>query len=96
MHQRRPRDSYGRADLIEGATILATVGRQKEAEALAQEAVSKFPDMSIEAYVSDASPAADERERLAQAMKKAKFPLCASVEKLGASLDMRRLPECQQ
>ena len=95
MHQRRPRDSYGRADFVEGATILAAVGHQKDADTLAQEASRRFQDISIEAYVSGASPNPTERQRLAEAMKKAGFPFCARTEELKAFPDMQQLSRCQ-
>jgi TolB-like protein/class 3 adenylate cyclase/Tfp pilus assembly protein PilF len=94
MQERRPRENYGRSDFVEGAAILAALGRSDEAKAAVTEALAQFPDVTVEGYAGSLGMSAAERQRLVETMKKAGFPVCAGAAELRATPQLVRLPEC--
>ena len=94
MHERRPREDYGRGDFVEGAAILAALGRVDEAKALVKDALSNFPEITVELYTGMPNWTNEERKRMTEPMKKAGFPVCASPDILRRTPNLVRLAEC--
>ena len=94
MQNCRPRDNYSRDDFVARAVIFAVLGREAEAQAAAREAVVAFPGLSVEGYVGQPDYTVTEREKHAEAMRKAGFPVCASKADLQEFPNLVRLPTC--
>jgi TolB-like protein/class 3 adenylate cyclase len=73
---------------------LAGAGRIEEAQASVKEALTQYPDMTVEDMVNTPGISAVERERLLDTLPLAGFPACATDEQLAKLTDPKRLPEC--
>jgi TolB-like protein/class 3 adenylate cyclase/Flp pilus assembly protein TadD len=96
LQRRRPKQGFGRTDYVYVAAILAALGREEEARTAVAEALSQFPDLSIEGFAGGPEWSEAERQRFNETMRKANFPPCASDAALKNRPDLIRLPECIQ
>jgi tetratricopeptide (TPR) repeat protein len=61
--ERQTPDNYSKYAWVERAASLAVLGRKAEAEATVQEALRRYPDLTIEAVVNDQGFSAAEHQR---------------------------------
>jgi tetratricopeptide (TPR) repeat protein len=76
------------------AATLAALGERDNAHAAAKDALAHYPDLTAEGIVNDPGFNDRERKTLAEALRDAGFPACASPEKLAGIAKPFRLPEC--
>jgi TolB-like protein/DNA-binding winged helix-turn-helix (wHTH) protein len=93
MTDRLRPENYGRWIWTFRPATLAALGRVDEAKSLAKEALDRFPDLTIEGFVSALHTDA-ERKRMVETMRVAGFPPCAEPEALASIPNPVRLPEC--
>jgi tetratricopeptide (TPR) repeat protein len=91
----RPDETLNADHFIRKAGSLAALGRAVEAHDVVAKALVRFPDISIETYVSRPDFIEHERQRFIETMSKAGFPTCASAEELARFAKPVRLPECE-
>lgn len=91
---RRPFDTLSRVGLVLRAAIYAAAGRGDDAHRAAADAMVRYPDLSIETFLSNPGYNEVERGKLMQAMPKAGFPACASAKMLARLTKPVHLPEC--
>ena len=94
MLERVPPENYTRSRWIFRAASYAALGRAEEAQAIVKQALDRFPDLTIEGFVSDPGWNEAERQRLIETMRAAGFPACAKPEELAPFAKPVRLPEC--
>jgi hypothetical protein len=70
------------------------LGRAKEAHETVKQALDRYPDLTIEGWVSDPGMNAAERQRFIETMRLAGFPACAKPEEIANIKKPFRLPEC--
>ena len=92
--ERRPVDSLSRGGLVMRAAIYAAADRVDEAHRAAADALARYPDLTIEGFLSDPGYNDVERGKLMPALRKAGFPACASADALAKLAKPVRLPEC--
>ncbi|MEK0082203.1 adenylate/guanylate cyclase domain-containing protein [Benzoatithermus flavus] len=94
MLDRKPRDNYRRSDYVFRAAALGALGRVEEAHAAVAEALTRFPNLTVEGFAGAPEWSAAERQRLTDTMRRAGFPACAKQETLKIMPGLERLPEC--
>ena len=92
--EHRPVDSMSRAGLVIRAAIYATASRGDQAQRAAAEALARYPDLTIEGFLSDPGFNDVERGKLVPALRTAGFPACAPADVLAKLAKPFRLPEC--
>lgn len=96
MIERRTPDQWSRGFSVRRAAVFAALGRMEEAKAAVAETLRRYPDITIQSYVSTPDWSEAERQRLIETMRKAGFPACASPKALATLAKPVRLPECTQ
>jgi hypothetical protein len=76
--------------------VFAGLGRIDDAKAAVAETLKRFPDITIQSYVSTPDWGEAERQRLIETMRKAGFPACAPPEAMATLAKAVSLPECPQ
>jgi len=66
----------------------------QESKGAVARALTQFPDISVEKQVNYPEFIDHERQRFAETMRAAGFPVCASEAVLKATPNLTRLPEC--
>ena len=94
MLERLSPDQWTEGVVVRRAGALAGVGRMEEARAAVADALKRFPDLTIEGFVSGPGGSDLERQRYIEAMRAAHFPACARPETLARFAKPMRLPEC--
>ena len=94
MLERLSPDQWTQGVVVRRAGALAGVGRMEEARAAVADALKRFPDLTIEGFVSEPGGSDLERQRYIEAMRAANFPACARPETLARFAKPIRLPEC--
>ena len=94
MMERLSPDQWNRGVSVRRAAVFAVLGRMDEAKAAVAETLKRFPDITIQSYVSTPDWSDAERQRLVETMRKAGFPACAPPEALARFTQPVRLPEC--
>ncbi|MET0529166.1 MAG: adenylate/guanylate cyclase domain-containing protein, partial [Microvirga sp.] len=94
MLERLSPDQWTEGVVVRRAGALAGVGRMAEAQAAVADALKRFPDLTIEGFVSEPGGSDLERQRYIEAMRAANFPTCARPETLARFAKPVRLPEC--
>jgi class 3 adenylate cyclase/TolB-like protein/Tfp pilus assembly protein PilF len=92
--ERQTPDNYSKHAWVQRAASFAVLGRAEEARATLDETLKRYPDLTIEDYVSDPSFNDADREHLIKTMKLVGFPACAKPDQLGRLAKPIRLPEC--
>jgi tetratricopeptide (TPR) repeat protein len=92
--ERRPLDSLGRGSLVLRAALYAAVDRIDDAHRAVADTLARYPDLTIEGFISDPGWNDVERGKYMQAMRKAGFPACASANALTKIAKPVHLPEC--
>jgi tetratricopeptide (TPR) repeat protein len=92
--ERVPPDNYTKGRWAFRAGSYAALGRADEAKTAVKQALDRFPDLTIEAFVSDPDWSEAERQRLIETMRSAGFPPCAKPDQLAQFAKPIRLPEC--
>jgi TolB-like protein/Flp pilus assembly protein TadD len=92
--ERVPPENYTRDRWAVRAGSYAALGRAEEARAAVRQALERFPELTIEGFVSDPGLIDAERQRLIEAMRSAGFPPCAKPAELAKLEKPFRLPEC--
>ena len=96
MLERLSPDQWNRGVLVRRAAVYAGLGRLDEAKAAVAETLKRYPDITIQSYVSTPDWSEAERQRLIETMRKAGFPACAPPETLAKIVKPVSLPECPQ
>jgi TolB-like protein/Tfp pilus assembly protein PilF len=92
--ERQPPENLTRGGLVLRAATYAALGRTDQAQAAVAEALKRYPDLTIEGFVSSPGFNDAERQRLIETLRTAAFPACARPETLARSKSPVRLPEC--
>jgi TolB-like protein/class 3 adenylate cyclase/Tfp pilus assembly protein PilF len=92
--ERIPPDSTNMFRLGFHASSYAALGRTDDAKRIVERALSKFPNFTIEEYVSDPGWNEEEKATLAKWMQVAGFPLCAKAEVKAKLATRYPLPGC--
>jgi class 3 adenylate cyclase/TolB-like protein/Tfp pilus assembly protein PilF len=92
--ERQTPDNYSKHAWIQRAASFAVLGRTEETRATLSETLKRYPDLTVEDYVSDPSFNDADREHLIKTMKLAGFPACAKPDQLARFAKPVRLPEC--
>ncbi|GLS20682.1 adenylate cyclase [Labrys miyagiensis] len=92
--ERQTPDNYTQWAWVQRAGCLAELGRTDEAKATVQEALKRYPTLSIEESVNRVGPDDAIRQRHLEAMRLAGFPACAKPDQLNGFTNPFRLPEC--
>ena len=87
-------EHYARWSWGAHAGALAALGRRRDAEALVEQGLAAHPDLTIESIVSEPGWTGAERARLAETMRLAGFPACATRDALAKVAKPVRLPDC--
>src|SRR3954447_664711 len=93
---RQPLDSLDRGAFVMRAALYAALDRIDDAHRAVADTLGRYPDLTIEGFVSDPGYNDVERGKFMQAMRKAGFPACASADVLAGLAKPVRLPECTQ
>jgi len=96
VRQKVPKEMFTESDYIELASFLAAAQRVDEAKALAAEALTVLPHISIEGWTGDPGWLEEDRQKAIALMRLAGFPDCASPAELAKGGIKVRLPECQK
>ncbi len=94
VRQKIPKEMFIESDYIELASFLAAAQRVDEAKALAAEALTLLPHISIEGWTGDPGWLEEDRQKAIALMRLAGFPDCASAAELAKGGIKVRLPEC--
>jgi TolB-like protein/class 3 adenylate cyclase/Flp pilus assembly protein TadD len=94
--ERRPLDSLDRVAFVMRAALYAVVDRIDDAHRAVADTLGRYPDLTIEGFLSDPGYNDVERKKFMQAMRKAGFPACTSADVLDELAKPVRLPECAQ
>ena len=94
--ERVPSENYTGGRWAIRAGSYAALGRAEEARAAVRQALERFPELTIEGFVSDPGLIDVERQRFIEAMRSAGFPPCARPAELAKLEKPFRLPECTQ
>ena len=92
VHMARSKDLFYRDDYVYYAAMLAGLGRDAEAQAAMKNAMSLYPDTTIEGFSGWVTYKPDDRQRLIDTMRKAGFPVCVE----NPTPDIVRMQECVQ
>ena len=76
------------------AASYAALGKREKAEAATREALEHHPDLTAEGFANEPGFNETERKKLADTMRDAGFPLCATPDQLEAVENPFRIPEC--
>ncbi|WP_046868782.1 tetratricopeptide repeat protein [Microvirga massiliensis] len=94
---RMPRKDWNRNDFVIIAGSYAQLGQVEEAHQVVSEALTKFPNLSIEGFaLLKPGLGAGERERFTMTIRAAGFPACAPLSAFPTDSSINRLPECMQ
>ncbi len=94
MLERLSPDQWNIHVVVRRVGVFAALGRMEEARAAVTEALKRFPDLTIEGYVSAPDWSASEPQRFIDTLQVAGFPRCARPEALARFTKPVRLPEC--
>jgi TolB-like protein/class 3 adenylate cyclase/Tfp pilus assembly protein PilF len=89
-------DQWNLGAFVRRGAVLAALDRPDDANAAVTEALKRFPDLTIQSYVSDLGWSDGERQLLIPTMRKAGFPACARPEVFAKLAKPVALPECHQ
>jgi tetratricopeptide (TPR) repeat protein len=92
--ERIPNENLRYWELVYRAASYAVLGRTDEAKAAVAYALTRFPDLSIEGFLSNTPYSDAEQRRLIETMRQAGFPACATDD-LARSSAAVHLPECR-
>ncbi len=76
------------------AASYAALGEREKAETATREALQHHPGLTAEGYANEPGFNETERQKLADTMRDAGFPLCAKPEQLEAVKNPFRIPDC--
>jgi tetratricopeptide (TPR) repeat protein len=92
--ERLPKENYNFYSwVLRGASYVA-LGKSAEAKAAVSDALSHFPDLTIEGFTGTVDWSDADRKRLTGPMQAAGFPVCAKPDTLAKNPQLVRLPEC--
>lgn len=92
---RQPESDWNSDGFVVTAGSLASLGKTDEAKALAKRGVAKFPGLlTIERFALNRGWSPATSKVMADLMRKAGFPACASNQELADTSKPIRLPEC--
>lgn len=95
IQSRQPENEMNTDGFVVLAGSLASLGKKDEAAALAKRGVAKFPGLlSIERFALNRSWAPEASKVMADLMRRAGFPTCATSQDLADTPNAVRLPEC--
>ena len=94
MVRRVPPENRSIRDFVIEAGSLAMLGRQQEARAAMEAALTHQPGLSAEEWAGSPMFSEATRQKFLEAMRRAEFPLCASPDLLRSKPELKRLPEC--
>src|SRR5262249_34975075 len=95
VQSRQPEDKWNTDGFAVTAGSLAALGRNDEAQALAQRGVKQFPGLlSVERFALNRNWTSDAAPVFTDLMRKAGFPICATDKELADTPKPVRLPEC--
>lgn len=95
MYERIPTGSLNKFRIVMKASTYAALRRKDDATAVVAEALSQFPDLTVQEFVSDPGWGDAERVLLGKWMQEAGFPLCAKAEVAKTLPDPFSLSECK-
>ncbi len=87
-------DDYSPDSWVIRPSALAALGRVEEAKTWVNEALKRYPDLTVEGWGNQPGYNTDERQRFVKTMALAGFPTCAKPEALAKIANPVRLPEC--
>src|SRR5882724_130824 len=90
----QPLENLTRFGWANRAMIYAATGDSERAHAAAKDALSKYPDITIEGMINDPALTETERKKLIETMRAAGFPPCETLTELKKAAKPIRLPEC--
>ena len=96
MLERLSPEQWNRNDVVRRAAVYAALGQAEETRAALAETLKRYPDVTIQEYVSSADWGDGDRQRLIETMRKAGFPACVKPESLAKMTKPVRLPDCPQ
>ncbi len=91
---RQPIESRTKNSWAIRAASYAALGEREKAETATREALQHHPGLTAEGYANEPGYNETERQKLADALRDAGFPLCATPEQLEAVENAFRIPEC--
>jgi len=95
VQSRQPEDEWNTDGFVIVAGSLAALGKTDEAAALAKRGVAKFPGLlSIERFALNRYWRPEASKVMADLMRRASFPACATSQELADTPKPVRLPEC--
>ncbi len=92
--EKQPIESRTKNSWAIRAAIYAALGEREKAETATTEALQHHPGLTAEGYANEPGFNETERQKLADALRDAGFPLCATPEQLEAVENAFRIPEC--
>jgi TolB-like protein/Flp pilus assembly protein TadD len=93
---RQTPDNYTTYRWAMRAGSYAMLGRQDEATSAVQQALERFPQLTIEGLAADQSISDTERSRFIETMLVAGFPTCAPADERADFISTARLAECNE
>ena len=94
MYNRTSPESLGPSHWALKSGALATLGRTEDAKATVNQALKRFPDLTIQGVVSSPGWSDAERQRILETLRLAKFPACAKPDILAKAEKPFHLAEC--
>ena len=91
---RQPIESRTKNSWAIRAASYAALGEREKAETATRETLQYHPQLTAEGYANEPGYNATERQKLADTLRDAGFPLCATPEQLEAVENAFRIPEC--
>jgi tetratricopeptide (TPR) repeat protein len=92
--ERIPKDKYQLYSWVLRAASYAALGASEEAKSALADALTRYPDLTIERFIGTPDWSDIDRKRLNETMRVAGFPVCAKPETLVKNPQLARLPEC--
>ncbi|MCI0430170.1 MAG: hypothetical protein L0210_06465 [Rhodospirillales bacterium] len=91
--ERIPNENLRYWELVYRAASYAVLGRTDETKSAVAYTLTRFPDLSVEGFLSNTPFSDAEQQRLIETMRKAGFPPCAE-DNLAGMPNAVKLPEC--
>jgi hypothetical protein len=88
-------DKRTRGGWVQRAASYAALGRADEAKQAVDDALARYPHLTIQGFASGPDWGEAERQHLIETMRKAGFPPCATPEDLTKIEEPFSLPECK-
>jgi tetratricopeptide (TPR) repeat protein len=92
--ERQSAENWNQGTAVLRTAIYAALGRTDEARKAVAEVLKRFPELTIEGFLSQPEFNDVERQHLIKTLRAAGFPACARPEELAQFAKPTRLPEC--